>query len=290
MKSLIAFLALSMSHSAYAKVDLRASTVQVQKIAQMEKDGATEMAFYEAVSEATRLHSDLKLDQVWISVSSRIQSIDQEVKVKTVKQGLMVSLLGLFSFNGKNSYDVTKIVSANPAEVVAMEHSSQSDFSQLQTELSTYFQKNELPVFYAKVLTAKALQLASKLPAEGMQKQAPLVRALYQKMSALVVSGVQSVTRCHTTNYIAGKSSTSADIDFLFGSLDFSTSTAKLPYSKTSCKSASNHLQASEKNPFLARLAVADDLMESSAKAFELSLIATLHAPYYPTWGLPSYQ
>lgn len=287
---------LLLTMQSYAKgLDLTPQQESIKTILELEKEGRLQEAFLVSASASEQLISDLKVDQIAVSIDSQLDEIRNEVVISqhSEERGLSLfwGLLPIFSSNRK--WDTAKIVTVNPQEVAAFPAKVASDFQKLQKNLTEYVKENELGLVYIKAFAAKTVELATRLNIKNRTQLASLVHSVVQKAQLLTFWGAQSISHCITTNYAHREKSQKIkmllSLDLLLTG-HYNSNDKQLAYTEKQCSQSSAKAKVSEVEFISARIFIVDSALKHYNEKLGLMEIQESKAPYYPTWGLSDYN
>lgn len=287
---IIFILALLTTQSAFAKVDLEDYQSTLTEINSLESKGSYVEAALLAQKASIEISQGLGVDGVISSIELAFSEIQNEVVTEKYSFGLGGSILfGLLGIQLGKSWDVARIITANPEGIKQFERDQRRALGKLQQNLVGYIEKNELALVYSKVLAAKALQLTGKMDANSLQTILPLVKKAAAFAGSITFLGSQEVTYCTTTNY-ADRSA----LEFLniTGIISFNHKDSKeqKAFTETRCQDQSRLVSVKESDLLLGKLYFADKILQNEAKLLSFREMQTLNAPDYPTWGSSYYN
>ncbi|MES2768954.1 MAG: hypothetical protein V4596_07405 [Bdellovibrionota bacterium] len=260
------------------------------------------------------IYQGLGLNKIQVQMNSTIHEINKEVLTerKTTNSqdkyggglsGFLIS--GSFSYkdSSKSRLDITKIIAANPKEVLAQESAAVKSLSQLRKSLNDLMNQNESSLVIMKELAMiqasaiyEMIQAGEDVPWQNIEETFAMVR----EVSFI---GSQTVTRCLSTNYINTKNYEKDDrsgglkFRLLFFSLNFSGSEKnhryhqKFAHSETSCSSTTNVIKVNSKDSvFVVNMSLLDMELDKWVKAIEAVKAFRDQAPAFPTWNSPHYS
>ncbi len=256
----------------------------VNEIKSLESTGQHQLGAFKAITLANQIAEKIKLDQKVAAIATTLDVRKKEFVTKTDSNSAGFNFLGLAKISASTSYDVTKIMTLNAEEVEGFGRKEARDLSSLQRDLRSYLEKNESEIYYAKILAAKAIQLATKLDLATISEIQPLLAKTAQRVSQVSFIGVQGVLVCTTVDFAARKDEAGLKIKSLFFSLNLGEETEHFAHQETECASRDNVAQVSESEIYSVDLMLADQSIEAQSEILGLKLLKK-EAPVYPTWG-----
>lgn len=286
--SLVVLGAVMPSHAA---VDANKYQAVAAEIMQMEKNQQYEGAAMKSLLAANEIADQAQLDQAVESISLTVNEIQQEVITRTSSQKTGLSFFfGLFDGSASQTYNATRIITANPQEVAAFNQKQVASFQGLQRKLGAYFKQNESAIYNAKVFAAKALQLTAKADLEQIHALYPLVMKTAQRVSRIGFTGEQILRSCVTVQHAAYTNGAFVSIAGWFLSGFASDQTEYHSYEESSCQTAIRQAKVVEDQFLSVLLIMADRSLRNNSRALSLKVLQTETAPEYMTWGSPYIQ
>lgn len=280
----------------YAKsFDDTSQKKNIKIIMELEKAGRLQEALLTSAGAAEQLIYDLKVDQIAISIDSRLDEIRKELITARHSEEKGLSIFGFLPIISSNhKWDTAKIITVNPEMVSAFPAKIASDFQKLQNNLAEYVRDNEVGIVYIKAFAAKTVELSLRIGRDQRAQLAPLVHSTVQKAQLLIFWGAQRISHCITTNYAYRKDSKESamliDLSFLLPIASQSTTHEQMAYSEKECTYASAKAKMSEIEFISAKIFIVDAILKQYNEKLGLMELQDAKAPYYPTWGLRDFS
>lgn len=285
LKNLLACSLMLISTSSFATLNLRGYQKNINEINNLEANHDYKSGALKASVLANQIANELKIDQVVSSIDDVLNVKSKEVVTSERNlSGAFNILNGLVSGSGNSNYDTTKILVTNPEEVSDFSNETIVSFEKLQKRLKKYVKRNETDIFYAKILSAKALQLASKMNVEDIPEVYNQVTKTAQRVSRISFLGTQNILNCNTISYAEREEGTSVGLKSFLISFNLEDKTTHHAYEETKCSSSENTTELTEEDLASFDLMTADQSIETQGKALSLKMLE-VSAPNYPTWG-----
>lgn len=241
-----------------------------------------------AASAANKIAEDSQFDAMVISIDTNLSEQREEVISGTSKGKAGLSLFGLFSASGSYKFDTVKILTTNADEVDAFSRKEAREFKKLQKKLQKFVRKNEPQVLAAKLFAAKAIELASKLPAAEIAEVYSVVTKAAQRVSKVSFIGLQNVQHCITTDHARSSRRSKVELSALVAWISAEKKETTHAYSETSCESRAVQVSSVVEGSY--ELLLADEYLESASDSLSLKILNEAEAPYFPTWGSSDYS
>jgi hypothetical protein len=287
MKKLITtFIFLNLSTASFASIDQTKYSNVLKDIKQDEQSKNFKVAALKAAGIANQIAAESHFDELIKTMTTALHENREEVITDTSSDHAGFNIFGLISGSVYKKYDTAKILTTNPEEVQNFSRKAAKDFDRLQKELNKYIKKHETEIFYAKVFSAKSLELTAKISSRDIPQIYNYVTQTAQKMSTVSFSGVQNILKCTSTDYAERSTGEGIKLKILFSSLNLSTKKEHMAYSETICDSTSSTIESSEVISQSTSLMFADETLESAEDTLALKMLEA-KAPSFPTWGSP---
>ncbi len=289
MKNIIIILFLGiLPLSGYTKIKHRKYKDVLVQINELEESNKIDHAILVAITNANKIVAKNGFSEVVRATNNFLQEYKKEVVTQTDSDGFSFSFLfGLFSGNFGRSIDMTTFVTTNQKDVSRFPNKVEKSYRKLKKKLLKFVSKKETELFYAKVLTAKAYDLITKLDIEEIRSYKVMLDQTFLKVTTVEFLGKQSITKCTQTRYANKESNLNASLSSFILSFDFESNKNQHAYTDNNCESEEFNLRVDESMIFSSDLAIADNAIKMARKKLEFKILIEAQAPDYPNWGSP---
>lgn len=281
----LSILTLAATTSSFAAIKHRKYAPVLTEITALEQAGDLRAAALTAAIEAQTLADRGGFDEIVSSIETKLQENREEVVTESVRRGAGFSILfGLLGGSAHQNYDIARILTTNPSTVARFTSMKETQFRRLQGKIQAHAQKNETELFYAKALTAKALQVAAGLPHEELKEIYGYLTETAQRVSRVSFLGLQNITSCTQTDYAQRSRSWGVALSGII-SFNIGESHNQNPYRETTCNRTTVTASESELALRSVDIMLADQALQLALSRLSLKMFDEATAPIYPTWG-----